>query len=168
MAINWIRMRGTGPRTAIYVMDQVTVSQSSAAPSLVNRYGAPKRSLGKRGKVILWLTIAVLALAFTTWLAVGRGPSPVDSKVVGFSVTDATMSELDFQVTKDPSATAQCAAKAMNESYAVVGWDVVTIGPNGTAAGSDGGRTTAQRAMVRTDSLAVSLVVDSCWIVPSG
>jgi hypothetical protein len=56
----------------------------------------------------------------------------------------------------------------MNESYAVVGWDVVTIGPNGTAAGSDGGRTTAQRAMVRTDSLAVSLVVDSCWIVPSG
>lgn len=157
---------GHGPRTPTDGMKPVTVSQTPAAPSLANRYGAPKRALSKHGRIAMWSVIALLVLAFTAWLAVGRGTPAVDNKVLSFSVVDATLTHLDFQVTKDPSATAQCAAKALDEAYAVVGWDVVTIGPNDPAAGADGGRTTAHRAQVRTDSLAVSAVIDSCWIVP--
>lgn len=111
------------------------------------------------------VVIAVLALAFVAWLGLGRGPAAVGSKDIGFVVKDSTMTQIDFQVTKDPDATAQCAVKALGESFAVVGWDVVTIGPNGTEAGAGQGRTTAQRAMVRTESPAVSGVVDSCWLV---
>jgi hypothetical protein len=44
----------------------------------------------------------------------------------------------------------------------------VEIGPNAPRDGADGGRTTAQRTTVRTESEAVSGVVDSCWIVDSG
>ncbi len=144
----------------------MTVSHSPTS-SLANRYGDPKRALSRRGKIILWTTVALLSLAFVTWLAIGRGPTAVSNSVVSFSVTDATQTELDFQVTKDPSATAQCAAKALDEAYAVVGWDVITIGPNGSDVGSNSGKTTAQRAMIHTDTLAVSAVVDSCWIVPA-
>ncbi len=121
----------------------------------------------RRRKIILTAVIAVLALVFIAWLALGRGEASVTSKDVGFSVQDSTLTEVDFQVTKNPADTAQCAVKALGSSFAIVGWDVVTIGPNGTDAGIDRGRTTAQRALVRTESLAVSSVVDSCWIVPA-
>ncbi|MCU1575216.1 MAG: hypothetical protein JWO93_3298 [Micrococcaceae bacterium] len=110
---------------------------------------------------------AVFALAFVAWLGLGRGPATVDSKDVGFTVTDSTQTVVDFQVTKDPGAVAQCAVKALSESYAIVGWDVVTIGANDAGAGSGQGRTTAHRVALRTESLAVSGLVDSCWLVPA-
>jgi hypothetical protein len=147
-------------------VDPVSIPASSADTSLANRYGAPKRALTRRNKILITVVISVLALAFVAWLGLGRGPAAVGNKVVGYNVTDATQTVVDFQVTKDPASTAQCAVKALGESFAVVGWDVVTIGPNGVDAGADKGRTTAQRASVRTESLAVSADVDSCWLVP--
>ena len=56
----------------------------------------------------------------------------------------------------------------MDSKFAVVGWKVVDIGPNAADAGTDGGRTTAHRARLRTESQAVSAVVDSCWIPDAG
>jgi len=75
------------------------------------------------------------------------------------------MTTVDMQVTKAPDQTAKCAVEAMNANYAVVGWDVITIGPNATTVGTNKGTTTSMRANVRTDSLAVTGVIDSCWIV---
>jgi Domain of unknown function (DUF4307) len=144
----------------------VTASKASA-PTLSNRYGAPKRAVSRRGKIGLLVLAGVLALAFVAWLGLGRGTAGVDSKDIGFTVTDSTQTVVDFQVTKDPGASAQCAVKALNESYAIVGWDVVTIGANSADAGAGQGRTTAQRAVLRTESLAVSGLVDSCWLVPA-
>ncbi|WP_240629836.1 DUF4307 domain-containing protein [Specibacter cremeus] len=146
----------------------MTVSDSPAATSLTNRYGAPKRAFGKRTKVLTAVVIAVLALAFVTWLAVGRQGPSVQFKDVGYTVLDSTMTHVDFEVTKDAGATAACDVKAMNAAYAVVGWKTVTIGPNGTATGSNNGKTTILRADVRTDSLAVTGVVDNCWVVHPG
>ncbi len=148
-------------------LDLVSVSETPAATSVATRYGAPKRAWTRRTKVIVGAVAVVLTLVFVGWLALGRGEPSVASKDVGFSVRDSTLTEVDFQVVKDPAATVQCAVKALGSSFAIVGWDVVTIGPNGTDSGMDQGRTTAQRAAVRTESLAVSGVVDSCWIVPA-
>ncbi|WP_427016667.1 DUF4307 domain-containing protein [Pseudarthrobacter sp. P1] len=142
----------------------MTASDSPATTSVANRYGTPKRALSRKAKTVLAAVGAVLVLAFVAWLALGRGTPPVDSKLVGYSVVDGTLTEVDLQVTKDPGATARCAVKAMNDAYAVVGWDVVTIGPNGTGEGTNNGRTTAARAMVRTDSPAVTGVIDNCWL----
>ncbi|MDJ0354746.1 MAG: DUF4307 domain-containing protein [Actinomycetota bacterium] len=143
----------------------MSVSDSSAATSVATRYGTPKRVVPRRQKILLTTVIAVLALVFVAWLALGRGEAPVTSKDIGFSVQDGTMTQVDFQVVKNPGDTAQCAVKALGSSFAIVGWDVVTIGPNAADSGTDQGRTTAQRAWVRTESPAVSGVVDSCWIV---
>ena len=89
----------------------------------------------------------------------------VSQKLLSYNVVDATMTTVDLAVTKAPDATAQCAIKAMNGSYAIVGWNIITVGPNGKDAGSENGRTTTVRGELRTDALAVTGVVEKCWIV---
>lgn len=145
-------------------MDAVTTSDSPAATSLTNRYGTPKRSLSKKNQKILLAVAAVLSLSWVLWVIVG-GNTGVSQKILSYNVVDATMTTVDLSVTKTPDATAECAIKAMNESFAVVGWNVITIGPNAKDVGSENGRTTTVRGELRTDSLAVTGVVENCWIV---
>ena len=113
------------------------------------------------------LIIAVLlaAVAAVAAMALTSGSPDVSSKDVGFSLIADGRASVDFEVTKDRSATAQCAVQVLSENYAVVGWKVVTIGPNGAEDGANGGGTTAHRADIRTDSPAVSGGVNACWIV---
>lgn len=118
----------------------------------------------KRTQKILLVVAGVLALAWVLWVVVG-GNAGVSQKLLSYNVVDGTMTTVDLSVTKDPGATAKCAVKAMNDAYAVVGWNVITIGPNGTGVGSANGRTTTVRGELRTDSLAVTGLVENCWIV---
>jgi hypothetical protein len=101
------------------------------------------------------------------WISTSPGSSGVTSKDIGFSVTDATQTEVDFQVTREPGTAVRCAVKALDSKFAVVGWSVVEI-PAGEKDGTaDNGRTVSQRVVLKTESLAVSGLVDSCW-VPGG
>lgn len=145
-------------------MDAVTNLNSPAATSLANRYGTPKRALSKKAKIIILSVVGVLSLTWIIWAVAGANTG-VTQKLVSYEVVDPTFATVDLSVTKDPGATAKCAVKAMNESYATVGWNVITVGPNGTDDGSANGRTTTVRGQMRTDSLAVTGVVENCWIV---
>ncbi|MGG5171960.1 DUF4307 domain-containing protein [Pseudarthrobacter sp. J1738] len=147
------------------------VLTNPAATSLANRYGSPKRGLAgltaKSRKFIIMIAV-ILGVLFMAWVATSSAVAPVSSKDISYTANDPTQTEVEFQVTKDPQATAQCAIKALDSSFAVVGWKVVELGPNGTDVGSDGGRTTITRVGVRTESPAVSGVVDQCWISNKG
>jgi hypothetical protein len=112
--------------------------------------------------IVAVVLAAVAAVAAVTLTSGGPG---VSSKDVGFSLTSDGRMSVDFEVTKDRTATAQCAVQALSENYAVVGWKVVTIGPDSAGEGTDGGDTTAHRTDVRTDSPAVSGGVNACWLV---
>ncbi|MFP3578637.1 DUF4307 domain-containing protein [Arthrobacter sp. SIMBA_036] len=136
--------------------------------SLANRYGGKKRGLTRAAKRIIVIAALIVGIAFTVWLATSSTQAPVTSKDIGYSAVDGTQAEVDYQVTKNPSATAKCAVKALDSKFAVVGWKVEEIGPNDPRQGADGGSTTSQRAVLRTESPAVSGVVDSCWIVDKG
>lgn len=88
-------------------------------------------------------------------------PSPdgeVSFKDVGFSIADAAHARVDFQVTKDPEDSATCAVQVLSNSYAVVGWKQVTIGPAEEA-------TTVHQEDVRTDSLGVTGGINACWLL---
>lgn len=139
-----------------------------ASTSLANRYGGQKRTLTRAAKRNVIIAVLLAAIGVMAWMATSSAQAPVTFKDVGYSTVDATQSEVDFQVTKTPTATAKCAVKALDSKFAVVGWKVVEIGPNEPKDGADGGRTTAQRTVLRTESQAVSGVVDNCWIVDSG
>lgn len=122
------------------------------------------------GRTKRYLLVAALALGigFMAWISTSSATSSVTFKDIGYSTPDATVAEIDFQVTKDPATAAKCAVKALDAKFAVVGWKVVDVGPNDAGTGADGGRTTVHRALVRTESQAVSGVVDSCWIPDAG
>ncbi|MHA7210595.1 DUF4307 domain-containing protein [Arthrobacter sp. MDT1-65] len=138
---------------------------SAHTPSRVaNRYGTPKP--GKRMGRARMLVVAVLlaAVAAVASVALTSGSPDVSSKDVGFSLLSDGRASVDFEVTKDRSVTAQCAVQVLSENYAVVGWTVVTIGPNSAEDGVNDGSTTAHRTDVRTDSPGVSGGVNACWI----
>jgi hypothetical protein len=149
----------------------VTSEDQPAAPaptSLANRYGGQKRALTRKGKRNILFAALAVGIALLAWVSTSAATSSVSFKDIGYSTRDATLTEIDFQVTKDPAADAKCAVKAMDSKFAIVGWKVVDIGPNGTDAGTDGGHTTGHSAQLRTESQAVSAVVDSCWIPDAG
>jgi hypothetical protein len=114
---------------------------------------------------ILILAVLAAAVAMVGLVALTSGSPDVSSKDVGFALASDGRASVDFEVTKDRSATAQCAVQVLSDNYAVVGWRVVTIGPNSAEDGANGGGTTAHRTDVRTDSPGVSGGVNACWIV---
>ena len=79
-------------------------------------------------------------------------------KDAGFAITDAGLAAVDFQVTKNPEASAACAVQVLNNSYAVVGWKQIVIGPAEES-------TTSHRLDIRTDSLGVTGGVNACWLL---
>ncbi|WP_427004333.1 DUF4307 domain-containing protein [Pseudarthrobacter sp. H2] len=132
--------------------------------SLANRYGGQKRALTRTAKRSILIAALAAGIGFMAWISTSSATPAVSFKDIGYSTPDATLAEIDFQVTKDPATDARCAVKALDAKFAVVGWKVVDVGPNAAGAGEDGGRTTVQRALVRTESQAVTGVVDGCWV----
>ncbi|WP_344882070.1 DUF4307 domain-containing protein [Zhihengliuella alba] len=132
---------------------------SEPAPSLANRYGAPKRRLAPRTK--RWGLVGALAVAvgLAGWVAVANS-ADVTFKDLSFSIDSATSATVTFDVQKDPADTAQCAVQVMDETYAVIGWETVRIGP-----AEDGVRSTRHTTEVRTEYEGVSASVNDCWIV---
>jgi hypothetical protein len=120
--------------------------------------------LSRKAKRNIGIAVLAAGIAFMAWISTSLNAETVTFKDIGYSTTDATQSEIDFQVTKAPAIGAKCAVKALDDRFAVVGWKVVDVGPNPADASADGGRTTVHRAVVKTESLSVSGVVDSCWI----
>ncbi len=145
----------------------MTSEEQPAAPaptSLANRYGGKKQALGGKAKRNILIAALAAGIGFLAWISTSAATDAVSFKDIGYSTPDATLAEIDFQVTKNPETAAKCAVKALDAKFAVVGWKVVDIGPNAADAGPDGGRTTVHRVEVRTESQSVSSVVDSCWI----
>ncbi len=134
-----------------------------ADTSLANRYGAQKRRLTPGAKRIVGGTALAVGIGFLAWVSTSQSLSDVSFMDVGYSTTDATLADVDFQVTREPGTAVKCAVKALDSKFAVVGWKVVDIPPAEADGTADGGRTVAQRVAVRTESLSVSGVVDSCW-----
>ncbi|MFD5277205.1 DUF4307 domain-containing protein [Pseudarthrobacter sp. NPDC058362] len=140
--------------------------QDSSAPadtSLANRYGTQKRSLPPRTKRIVTGAALAAGIGFMAWVSTSSAVNGVTFKDIGYSTVDATLAEVDFQVTRDPGTRVKCAVKALDSKYAVVGWKVVEVPATAAEGAPDGGRTVAQRVTIRTESLSVSGVVDSCW-----
>lgn len=137
-------------------------------PRVANRYGAPKphrpaTGLARRHKRwLIWFALAS-AVVVTGVFSIFAGTPEVSSKDVGFSIEGPAVARVDYEVTKDPGATAQCAVQVLNQSYAIVGWTVVTIPPTNSQS-VDGG-TSSHSTTVRTESQGVSGGVNACWLL---
>lgn len=146
------------------------MSPSTQTPGdvLAQRYGSghrtvarlPRRGPSRRGWLVIAAVATLVSAAFVVWIVLGRAQAPA-FKDVSFEIQDAGHTYADFDLTKDPDQTVTCAVRALNEQYAVVGWNEVTIGevPQDELVG----RTSTHRVPVRTTNQATTAGVDSCW-----
>lgn len=101
--------------------------------------------------------MGVIGALYLTWATT----SGVDFKDQSFVVSSPTQASAVVDISKDAGQTAQCEVRAMNESYAIVGWKTLTVGP------SEGkGRETMRFDVdLRTESLATTVGIEECKIV---
>ncbi|GAA1145185.1 hypothetical protein GCM10009672_15580 [Nesterenkonia lutea] len=103
----------------------------------------------------------LLALAAMIYFTVGNSIGQITHNDVGYTITSDTEATVDFQVTKDLDATARCMIHVLDSSYAVVGAEIVTLGPQEGTGPED--RTQYYSTDVRTETRGVTGMVDSCW-----
>lgn len=137
------------------------MSQTSAPVSLSERYGAPHRSPSTGAQRWLIISALVVALAAAVYFTVGNAVGQVTHQDVGYTIISDTRASVDYQVSKDFDATVECMIHVLDESYAVVGAQVVTIGPHEGSGADD--RSQTFRTELRTEHRGVTGVVDSCW-----
>ena len=126
-------------------------------PTIDQRYG---RKLSPRGRrralVILITTIGVLTIAWFVWAnPIDVGPQAV-SEDTGFVLEDDQVT-VTFDVSITPGYTGACAVQALDKSFAVVGWKVVTFSPVSEL-------TRSEEVTMRVTSPAVTGLVSSCWL----
>ncbi|KAD3515500.1 DUF4307 domain-containing protein [Arthrobacter yangruifuii] len=100
----------------------------------------------------------VLGAVGVAWASFPSSTGTVTSKDVGFTFPEDGLVAVDFQVDKSAGSTAACAVQALNESYAVVGWKTVVLGPEAPDSST-------HQVVLRIDSPAVNGGVNTCWIV---
>ena len=98
----------------------------------------------------------MLTIAWFVWAnPIGVGPQAV-ARDTGFRLTDDRIT-VTFDLSITPGATGACAVQALEKSFAVVGWKVVTYG-----AVSE--ETRSEEVTLRVTSPAVTGLVSSCWL----
>lgn len=136
------------------------IPKESPLSSLTNRYGSPKRSLAKhtrRNLIVGGLSVGVLGAVYLGWAT----QSHVEFKDHSFMVSSPTRANAVVDITKRADQTAQCEVRALNESYAIVGWKTLVLGPSeGT-----GKETMRFDVELRTESLATTAGVEECRII---
>lgn len=131
---------------------------ASETAVLQQRYDRrPRRRLSARARWSLIGAALLAATLFVVWIVQGQSGAPT-SKDVGFDLLSSAEVTADFEVTRDPDQAVRCGVEALNEDWAVVGYDEITLPADPQAE-----RTTAHRLAVRTTNPAHTARVDSCW-----
>jgi hypothetical protein len=128
-----------------------------SVPTIDQRYGRKLSPRGRRRALIILITaLGVLTIAWFVWAnPIGVGPQAV-ARDTGFRLTDDRIT-VTFDLSITPGATGACAVQALDKSFAVVGWKVVTYG-----AVSE--ETRSEEVTLRVTSPAVTGLVSSCWL----
>lgn len=142
-------------------MPQTTQPAAASDSSVLReRYDIrPRRHLGSRARWLLGAAALLLASLFVIWIVRGQSDAPVH-KDVGFDLVSSAGVTADFEVTRAPDQTVRCGIEALNEDWAVVGYQELTL-----PADSGEERTTAHRVPIRTTNQANTAQVFDCWNV---
>ncbi|GAA1807778.1 DUF4307 domain-containing protein [Nesterenkonia flava] len=136
---------------------------SETTSTMTQRYGTPKRGLSPRAQRWGIIGALVIALAAAIYFTVGMAVGQLEYRDVGYTIHSDTQATVDYQVTKDFDATAQCTLHVLDDSYAIVGSRIVTLGPHEGATSAD--RSQYYRSDLRTEYRGVTGVVDNCWLL---
>lgn len=131
-----------------------------AAPELQARYGRTKRSRRRQVGILIGAAVA-FALVFTAWVvwAGFDGTRPViEFRNTGHTLhNDQRVVEVEWNMSVPTGREAACAVQALNESFVVVGWKVITIPPSESY-------TRSFTETVRTAQEANTGLIYRCWL----
>jgi hypothetical protein len=122
------------------------------------RYG----DRGGRPRPLMVAALVVLAAGFggwVLWAALGAATPDVRSDIVGFRAIDAASMRARIEVSADAKRPVTCTVQAQDRNHEPVGVARTTL-PAGTAA------TRRASVVVRTRSLAVTVVIVACRLGP--
>jgi len=123
------------------------------------RYGRTRSNRRRAAWVTGGVTL-VFAIVIAVWV-VRAGFDGTASRLsatdTSHTIIDAHSVRVSFQVSADPGTAVGCALQALNESFAIVGWKVVTIPPSRE-------RTRAFTELVRTTEQSNTGLIYQCWL----
>jgi hypothetical protein len=131
---------------------------ATSQPSVANRYGTPKRALGKRQRNVIIAAVLAVAIVVAGFFSFAGG-SKVTSKDIAFDIISPTRATVTFDMERNARDRVECAVRVLDDSYAVVGWKSVVFEP-----GEGSGREKVRRTVeLRTEALGTSGGAGGCW-----
>lgn len=127
--------------------------------ALAARYGRTPGTR-RRAKALAIAAAAAIVVVFGAW-ALWAGPGQddhgLDNDVIGYQVLSDHSTVVHSTVSVDPGTRASCAVQALDKSYTIVGWKVVTLPVSSE-------RTRSVSTEVATTTRAVTGLIHSCWV----
>ena len=116
---------------------------------------AAKRS--KAIGVVTALGFTVVLGAWLWWGGVLEQPGQIQTRELGYVVTSDREVVVNFEVTTPPGTNVSCAVQALNASYGIVGWKIVTLEPSTVWT------RTFQETLVTSEEAVTGLLYE-CWL----
>ena len=132
---------------------------TSTQQTMDERYG---RTPGaeRRTRTAMIIAGVVFSLVFTAWVVWGGlsgTNATIETRELGYSAVTETTVDVRWEVSVDPGTDVHCALQALNESFGIVGWRIVELGPS-----TD--RTRVFIETIRTAEPPVTALPYRCWL----
>lgn len=137
----------------------MSTTQHDTVQDLDARYGRTPGS-ARRTRWIVGITAGAFVVVFGAWLVWGGllgAPAELEVEDTGHSVVSDSLVQVRYQLTVEPGASVDCAVQALNSTFGIVGWKLITVAPSET-------RTRSLVEEVRTTELSVTGLIYRCWL----
>lgn len=127
--------------------------------TLDRRYG---RTPGRKRRDRWWIigvAVAFVAIftAWTFWAGWDNNQADLEATDTAYTITDAHHVRITFTVNTPPGTPVTCAVQALNESFAIVGWRIISY------PASDK-RLTEYTETIKTTEQSNTGLISSCWL----
>ncbi|MGJ4844180.1 MULTISPECIES: DUF4307 domain-containing protein [unclassified Leifsonia] len=127
--------------------------------TLDRRYG---RTPGRKRRDRWWIigvAVAFVAIfaAWTFWAGWDNDQADLEATDTAYTITDAHHVRITFTVNTPPGTPVTCAVQALNESFAIVGWRIISY------PASDK-RLTEYTETIKTTEQSNTGLISSCWL----
>lgn len=126
---------------------------------MASRYGqTPGNSARQKAiGVSAGITFAVVLGSWLWWGGVLETPAQLQTRDIAHVIESDTSVQVTYEVTAEPGTRVACAVQALNASYGIVGWKLVSLPPSDTWT-----RTFSET--LRTSEPAVTGLLYECWL----
>lgn len=123
------------------------------------RYGRTRNRKRRDRWWIVGVAVAFVAVftAWVIWAGFDGSSSDLEATDTAHTIVDDHSVSITFSINTKPGTPVTCAVQALDESYAIVGWRIISY--PGAAQ-----RVTSHTETIRTTELSNTGLISSCWL----